>query len=109
MFKWIHHLLNPHCSDCKLEQECKSCDTLREEVHRLIRENDRLMDIVVDRNKVQEVKEPEFHEPIRLTNYKPWRVKQQELEAAERQRAEELRRKRTTELEEEVINAPTTN
>lgn len=91
MFKWIHHLLNPHCPDCKAEKKekefCKTCEALSYEIERLRSENERLLARVLEKPEkvVDRTVAPEPMAP--LPRRVPWRVRQQMLEAEDRQKA----------------------
>ena len=110
MFKWFHHLINPHCEQCRaekeiareirmIEQECKSCDTLRTLLAAERENNRRLLDLIVEQNTPK----VEMREPVRdlkpITPMRvPWRVRQQMLEAEDRVTAQRMKN-----LEEEVL------
>jgi len=96
---WIHRLLNPHCEHCLRERElereerkenkiCESCETLKKQLEIANHNNDRLMARLLDKP------EPIVNQaPVEISRPKtiPWRVKQQMLEAEDRQRAIALR------------------
>lgn len=89
MFKWLHHLISPHCSDCQLEKECKSCDTLRGLLEAERFEKKTILNQLLEMNKPQtEIRyEPvELPKPLKPSNTS-WRIKQQELEEADRVKA----------------------
>ena len=94
MATWFHRFLHPHCPHCKEEREdakiCLSCETLRQEVERLIYENQTLLNRVLQTNTVPE--EPKIAPPM-MTKPKgmPWAVRRQMLEAEDRRKAQLLR------------------
>lgn len=101
MLKFIHHLLDPHCQQCREEREaskvCASCETLKDQIDFLNSERDRLLDTVI------KLSTPKPAEPVQATNMAdlkpitsgtiPWRVRQQMLEAEDREKARILRDK----------------
>ena len=93
---WLHHLLNPHCIECKFETElkntCKSCGILGIQIDILRRENEDLLKTLLDivNPKKEIVTENESHEPVRMTPIS-WREKKKILE---RNSKEEYRRMR---------------
>ena len=96
---WLHHALNPHCRQCaeaELELDrCKNCELYREQLDLSNREKSKLLEIIVTHaypQPVAEVEAPDF-KPINTSKFKPWSVKQRELEAAERQAAQKAREK----------------
>lgn len=96
MFKWLHHLLNPHCSECAHEKVCKNCEAYKEHNAMLIRENERLLShIIAPKVEVREV-ERKTPEPVKTTTYVPWNVRQQMLEERDRITAEALRKNNFT-------------
>lgn len=94
MIKWLHHVLNPHCPDCKLEKEesriCNSCETLKYENERLRADNDRLLARILEKP----VTEPTVREaPVPLTRPTSglsWPMRRQMLEAEDRKKAQIL-------------------
>lgn len=95
MFKWLHHLFNPHCPDCRLEKECNTCDTLRSILEQERFEKKQLLEQLMNLTKpeviIHESSEGE-KKPIR-PSYTPWRVKQQLLEQEDRAKAKILKEK----------------
>lgn len=70
--KWLHQLFNPHCQHCADERReqrdylreqsiCASCETLERENARLVRDNERLITLLLDKpattDKVQDVRD----------------------------------------------------
>jgi len=96
MFKWLHHLLNPHCEHC-LEQArdaqiCQSCEILKIQLEIVNYDKKRLLEIILSSNqpKSEPVQEQVIHEPIR-PGHTPWAVKKEMLESADRKQAELMR------------------
>lgn len=95
MIKWLHHLFNPHCPDCRIEQieksHCVSCDTLKMEIEQLRHHNDRLLEMIIDKPKpieatldIQELK------PLQPRHI-PLSVRRERFEAEDRRIAQRLR------------------
>lgn len=92
MFNWIHHILEPHCSECARLKECQSCDTLREQLGISNAEKERLLNLLLEKSNPKIVEsEPVKTEPIG-PRHVPWRVRQQMLESADRRQAELLKK-----------------
>jgi hypothetical protein len=110
MFKFIHHLLNPHCPDCLAERAsekiCQSCETLRYEVDRLRADNERLLNRLLEKPE-SNTERSEAPIPLTVPRSMPWKVRQQMLEAEDR-KAAQLRKQApkpsddTEELEREL-------
>ena len=73
--KWIHHLFNPHCVECKHDENekyararCQNCDELKEIIVGLRLENSKLIGAIVDLTKppviVKEESKVEEFKPI---------------------------------------------
>lgn len=101
MIKWLHHLLNPHCAECKAEKECSSCFTLLQQLAFERSEKERLLNLIIEMNKPQAEVPQEPTEMKEISNVVPWRVRQQMLEQEDRAKAAVIKRK-TEELEKEV-------
>lgn len=100
MLKWIHHLLEPHCKDCREERElareeskvCLSCETLKSQLATANHEKQQLLNRVLELTTPPktEVKPtiitPEALKPRSV----PWRVRQQMLEEEDRNLAKTL-------------------
>lgn len=100
MFKWLHHLFNPHCPDCI--RVCDSCETLRSLLNIEKNEKQKLLDIIIERNTPKEHEVPPEVKLEDITQrHIPWRVRQQALEAEDRAKARILKQ-RTEELEQEI-------
>jgi hypothetical protein len=106
--KWLHRLLHPHCDQCReeeserLEREresrvCNSCEVLRNQVAILYEERDKLLDRLLSPQIQKE--EPKFdtsNTKMRIpSNFMPWRVKRQMLEAEDKKAAALLKEKQT--------------
>lgn len=96
MFKWLHHLLNPHCPDCISDREealvCKSCDILQKQLDIVNHEKRQLIDRLLNPSNVTTVASDIKVETESLkSKHIPWRVKQQMLEADDREKARLMR------------------
>lgn len=91
--KFFHEIIHPHCQHCEAEKirlfeaknyemeqsnRCTSCETLQVTNDTLIRENQRLVEALIDKNKnVPEVERThEELKPLRTTHI-PWNVRRQ--------------------------------
>lgn len=111
MIKWLHHLFNPHCSECRDELEesriCDSCETLKLQISRLERENERLLNRILEKPIEEPKQEITDLKPI-LPKMIPWRIRKQMLEEEDRVKAklmrqsEEVNKQSTEELEKEL-------
>jgi hypothetical protein len=97
MFKFIHHLLNPHSPDCLNERQesriCDSCETLKIELNRLRQDNEKLLNRILNpiSTEIPTIDESEL-KPIRPpTTHVAWRVRRQALEAESRATAKLMR------------------
>lgn len=95
MFKWIHHLLNPHCEHCQLEREdaaiCKSCEVLMHELELMRNERDKLLDKLLI-NPSEKDKLINDKEPVNTGNkFIPTIVRRQMLETEDRAKARALK------------------
>jgi hypothetical protein len=89
MSNWFHRFLNPHCPHCVEEKHeekvCPSCEILRTQVDRLLYENNRLLDRILEKPAPEPAREPV---KITLPNKNiPWSVRRQMLEAEDREKA----------------------
>lgn len=84
MIKWLHHLLNPHCPDCKEEKNAEY-ETLKYEIERLRADNDRLLNRILNPETKVEIRQ----EPPMITRPRniPWALRRQALEAEDREKA----------------------
>jgi hypothetical protein len=93
MFKFIHHLLNPHCQECKDEQEddkvCKSCETLKHQLEIANYEKERLLKALLENDKPADNQSspPVNYEPIRSPKSVTWAIRKQMLEAEDKEKA----------------------
>ncbi len=100
MIKFIHHLLNPHCPDCKEdkleEQICESCNTLRIENAQLRKHNDQLIEALLDKVKpIEHQQEVIVQQPVNLGKTGlSWAARRQLLESEDRASAKILRDKK---------------
>jgi len=91
MLKWLHHILEPHCSQCREEKQdnsvCASCETLKMQLEISNYEKKQLMDALL-RPQVASVtiKDPILPEQIKPRTI-PWAVRKQMLEAEDRVQA----------------------
>lgn len=123
----LHRFLNPNCDHCvhldELEFErkresthCQSCDTLRQMLDTANREKERLLDLIIEKNKPEPRYEgSEVLNPIRTAQL-PWRARQAMLEAEDRKKAQVLREHQELlknsgidKLESEVLGKEETN
>jgi hypothetical protein len=120
MFKWLHHLLNPHCLHCvELIREskiCQSCETLRSQLAESNYEKKQLLARVLNSSHVIQAEKTveQEEEPLRHIPPKhlPWPAMRARLEEQDRLKALELDKekairadidKRNAELEKEVL------
>lgn len=98
MVNWFHKFLNPHCTACRAELEfemtCESCEILKMEIARLRDENSRLLDRILEKPSIAPPISSEGLKPIMPRNI-PFRVRQQMLEAEDREKAQAIRRAQT--------------
>jgi hypothetical protein len=99
MFKWIHHLLEPHCEQCKAELEeqkvCASCEVLRHQLEIANYEKKQVLQALLDSSKPVQPEErvqvnPESLKPRAI----PWMVRKQMLEAEDKEKAKVIVRNR---------------
>jgi hypothetical protein len=105
MLKWLHHLFNPHCPDCKADNEdlkvCLSCETLKAELASERFEKNKLLSTLLEvvhpvvRVEKEEQKELQPIAPRTV----PWNVKRQMLEAEDRVQAKIIADKQREEAE----------
>jgi hypothetical protein len=109
MWKWLHHLLDPHCEECN---RCPTCEVLKQQVETERIFNKVLLDKLTEKDaqiEPQVAPVPPSAMPRTLT----WRVRRQMLEADDRKAAalkiqkEQELQQQVTELEKEVgiVNA----
>jgi len=99
MFKWLHHLLNPHCEHCYEQacdaQVCQSCEILKTQLEISNYEKKKLLDTILSSNQSEVPQEKELPIPIR-PKHTPWEVTKNALEAADRKQAELMREHQRT-------------
>lgn len=79
---------------------CETCEILRDQLDESNRERKELLRRLLDRDKPEPLPVQTEEKPIPITPaFVPWRVKQQMLEAEDREKAK-LMRNRTKEIEE---------
>lgn len=85
--RFFHELRHPHCEHCVEERlelhHCKTCEVLSVQNSQLIRENERLMDLLLDKPKPQEVP-VDINELKPIQTHIPWNVRRQQIEAERR-------------------------
>jgi hypothetical protein len=91
MANWFHRFFNPHCPHCaeELVQEmiCESCETLKIENARLQRDNDRLLERILEKPETPKEREIAPVPQSVLPKTLPWAVRRQMLEAEDREKA----------------------
>lgn len=115
MIKWLHHLFNPHCIECKTEleekleriehnSECKSCDTLRAQLDIANYEKKELLNRLLSPIMETRIEGPDITPESLKAKAIPWRMRQQMLEAEDRVRAQAIRNapKPVEDLEKEL-------
>lgn len=104
MIYWLHHLLNPHCEQCRDEREeqsiCKTCEVLRSQLEAANREKNQLLLMLLPKQK-EEFVEPAAKPEVIRSHHVPFSVRRQMLEDESKQRAALLKRK-----EEEIKFVP---
>lgn len=78
MWQWLRELRDI----LREPKPCQSCDILKVELANMRREKDMLLSKVLAPQVAEE--RPIIQKPLPLPRHKPWRVKQQELEQADR-------------------------
>jgi len=91
--RFLHELKHPHCIECENEMICQSCETLKEQLALSNNEKQKLLELVLDKNRT-----PETHiEEIDYEKLKPkqtsWNARRQLLEAEDREAAKIIREK----------------
>ena len=109
MLKWLHHLFNPHCEHCRMDAECKNCDSYKQQIDMLTRQNQQLLDKLIQPEVIiREAAPTKENKPVATTKYLPFAVRQQMLEESDRKTAELMKKrgfeepKTTEELEQEL-------
>jgi hypothetical protein len=97
MFKWLHHLLNPHCPECQDEKQiakiCSSCETLKAQLAIANHEKERLIELIVHPLQNNTANFPEVKPELITPKVVPWKVRQQQLETDDREKARLMRAK----------------
>jgi len=94
MFRWLHHLFDPHCPDCHHDRveknSCKSCETLRSLLEQANYEKGQLLKTLLELSnpKVEPVEyKPQEMKPAARSNYMPFRIQREMLEREDREAA----------------------
>lgn len=97
MLKFIHHLLEPHCEECRLERQdervCKSCETLKTALDAANFDKKILL------ARILELTQPKGEAPVSIptdlnevrARHIPWNMRRQMLEEEDRKKAQVLR------------------
>lgn len=92
MLKWIHHIFNPHCPECREEREreivCPSCEILKVQVEKLTYDNEKLLNRILEKPEIEPEKPRVEITPPRNI---PWNVRRQILEKEDREKARLMR------------------
>jgi hypothetical protein len=84
MIKWLHHLFNPHCAECKADNECPNCALLMSLIAQERYEKQQLIDRLLPQKEnliPQEQPTKQFVSPGHI----PWRVRREALEREDRE------------------------
>jgi hypothetical protein len=110
MWTWLHHILEPHCPDCREEREearvCQSCEVLKHQIEMLNYTQRELIKTLAEVNKPETV----IHQPVEFEPIKPktipWQVKRQLLEEEDRAKAKVIadNKKRQQEAKDNSID-----
>lgn len=81
---WLHHLFNPHCQECILENEarvhqCNKCECLERELSIAHQRIDQLIEFLHPQETTTTSDTTNTPQPIR-SRFVPWSVKRQQLE-----------------------------
>lgn len=98
MLNWIHHLLEPHCPVCVMENEskriCQSCETLKSQLEIVNFDKKILLERIIELTRpvvpTIEAREPIDRDEIRPRTI-PWEVRKNMLEAEDRKKAQVIR------------------
>lgn len=92
MLKWLHHIFNPHCPECREEREketiCPSCEILKVQVEKLTYDNEKLLNRILEKPEIETDKPRVEITPPRNI---PWNVRRQILEKEDREKARLMR------------------
>jgi hypothetical protein len=126
IINWFHHLFNPHCQQCRIDEEmrlveskhCETCDALRFQLNQVNQQNRDLLNAIIAKNlnPVMVGDEPEDEsenlpdalplQPGRqLLSHKAWRIRQQTLEAEDRARAKTIAEQKKMESEARKVTS----
>lgn len=108
MWGWLRELqdlrLSRIESELRIREEaniCQSCEVLKVELSKERREKEMLLQHLLSSREPTIERDENPKEPVPLLRHKPWRVKQQELEAADRAQAARI----MTEFKDKVKQA----
>lgn len=105
MIKFFHRLLNPHCSECREDNICESCQTLRTQLELVNHDRKQLLSLIerLSNPKVEyrEPGPPSDIKPVQKTANVPWRIQKGLLEAEDRKEAQ-LRREKAKEFSKKL-------
>lgn len=105
MFKWLHHLLDPHCTECASESMydnvCESCETLKMQLNVVNAEKRQMLETILSLAKPAEVQPPTQRvNPERASSAAlPWNARRQLLEAEDRVKAQIIAKQKKDEAE----------
>ena len=96
---WWHHLLNPHCEQCKDEAEdskvCPTCEVLRIQLEAANAEKRMLLDSILRVKDVSSSSQTPAEPQVIRGRHTSFAVKRQMLEAEDRVKAELFKKKET--------------
>lgn len=106
---WIHHLFNPHCTECSYESAekkvCQSCETLKMQLNIANSEKERILEALLEKSKPVEVANAKVPGELKeVRKALPWHVRRQMLESEDRETARILREK--AERDKNIIGTP---
>lgn len=94
--KFFHQLFNPHCQHCHDEarenRECPNCEVLRQLLESERYDKKQLLEHVIAPREIIKEVFVNKEQPKPLHRSVPWRIRQQELEKADREAASILAR-----------------
>jgi hypothetical protein len=92
---WFHHLLNPHCEQCRDEREmsqiCDSCETLKSQLEIANYNYREVLKALLESSRPAPVTTAPDFEPIRPKTV-PWPVRKQMMEEEDRRKAVAMRK-----------------
>lgn len=109
MWHWLHHLLNPHCQECKEAAEenkvCQSCETLKMQLSITNHEKEQMLQTILSLSRPQAEAPPT---PVDYEKVKPrmttWNVRRQMLEAEDRRAAQILAEQKKKSVAEQIAD-----